>query len=115
MAALWTLGAIGIYVNSIERQKDAIWAEIDIIDATSTELHWYGAKSARWRFGGTVWGTSNIDTLEGYANASTSRTFTGPNTFSKAFKLINIKSRRIPDKTDLTNECFAVDLEMIAA
>lgn len=115
MAALWNLGAVGVYVNRLDRQKDAIWAEIDIIDATSTELHWYGSKSGRWRVSGTVWGRSNIDTLEGYADASTSRTFTGPNALSLDFKLIKSSSRRIPDKTDLTNECFSVELEMIVA
>jgi hypothetical protein len=113
MAALWTFGGVSIYINSLQRRKEAIWAEIDIIDATATELHWYGAKSPHWRVAGTLWGASDIDTLEGFADASDSRTFAGPNGFSESFKLVSIESRRIPDKTDVTNECFGVDLEII--
>jgi len=115
MAALWTYGGVDIYVNSLERQKEGIWAEIDVIDATSTTFHWYGAKSARWRVSGTVWGRSNIDTLEGLLNASTSQTLTGPNSLSVDFKTMSLNSRRIPDKTDVTNECFGVELELATA
>lgn len=115
MAALWTLGAVGIYVNGLDREKEGIWAEIDIIDATATTLHWYGAKSARWRLRGTIWGRSEIDTLEGYENASDSRTLTGPNALSVAFKVLKVVSRRIPDKTDTTNECFGVEVEIVVA
>ena len=113
MAALWNLGAVGIYVNRLEREKKGIWAEIDIIDATSTTLHWYGSRSARWRIGGTLWGRSNIDTLEGYLDSSTTRALTGPNSLNVNFKIMGVNARRIPDKTDVTNECFGVDVEMI--
>lgn len=115
MAALWTLGAVGIYVNRFEREKEGIWAEIDIIDATSTTLHWYGAKSARYRIGGTLWGTSDIATLEGYEDSSDSRTLTGPNAFSDDFKIKKVSSRRIPDKTNVSVECWGVEVEMIVA
>lgn len=113
MAALWTLGAVGIYVNRFEHEGEAVWAEIDIINATSTTLHWYGAKSGRYRIAGTLWGTSDKDTLHGYKDSSTSRTLTGPNAFSEDFKIKKVTSRRIPDKTDITNECWGVEVEMI--
>jgi hypothetical protein len=113
MAALWTFGAVGVYVNSLEDDQSNIWAEIDIIDATETELHWYGAKSERWNIGGTLWGRSDRDTLKGYARSSSTITLTGPNTLSVGFKVAKVTSRRIPDKTDVTNECFAVTIEGI--
>jgi len=112
-AALWTLGAVGIYVDSLARRKDAIWAEIDIIDATTTTMHYYGARSVVYRVRGHLWGRSNIDTLEGYLNASTSRSFTGPNSLSLTVKIKSVESTRIPDKTDTTNELFRVEAELV--
>lgn len=113
MAALWSVGSVGVYVNDLERSKEGLWAEIDIIDATETTLHWFGAKSVRYRVSGTVWDRDNIDTLEAYMEASTTRVFAGPNSLSENMKLINVSSRRIPDKSDVTNECFRVEIEMM--
>lgn len=113
MAALWTLGAVGIYVDGLERQREGKWAEIDVIDATTTTLHYYGAGSVRYRLRGHLWGSSSISTLEGYIAGGTSRTLTGPNAFSEDFKVKDITSRRRPDKTDVTNELWQVELELI--
>ena len=112
-AALWTLGAVSVYIDSLARRKDAIWAEIDIINATTTTMHYYGARSVTYRARGHLWGRSNIDTLEGYCDASTSRTLAGPNALSLTTKLKSIESTRIPDKTDTTNELFRVEMELV--
>lgn len=113
MAALWTLGGIGVYIDSLSRKKDSIWAEIDIIDATTTTLHWFGAKSVHYRVRGHLWGRSNIDTLEGYCNSSATRTLSGPNSLTLTVNILNIDSTRIPDKSDITSECFRVEAELI--
>lgn len=112
-APLWTMGAVGIYIDGIEVEDNGIWAEIQVIDATSTTLHYYGAESPRWRFRGHLWGTSSVATLRGYKNADTTRTMTGPNAFNKDFKIKQVRSRRIPDKTDVTNEFWEVEIEAI--
>jgi len=114
MAALWSVGSVGVYVDGLKRRKDGIWAEIDIIDATTTTMHYYGAKSVNLRVHGHLWGASNItEGLELYCNSSTSITFSGPNEFSETVKLKNVEATRIPDKTDVTNEFFSVDMEMV--
>ena len=113
MAALWTLGAVGIYVDSFSRKKDAIWAEIDIIDATTTTLHWYGSRSVNVRLRGHLWTRSNIDTLEGYCDSSTTRTLAGPNSLSWTVAVKSLDATRVPDKTNLTNEFFRVEMELI--
>jgi len=107
---LWALGAVDIYVDGLSRRKEGIWAEIDVISATTTIFHYYGAKSVEYRLRGTIRGRSNIDTLEGYCNASTSKTLTGPNALSLTVKVMTVESSRIPDKEDLATEVFKVDL-----
>ena len=113
MAALWTLGAVGIYVDGFEFQRRGNWAEIDILDASDTTLHYYGATSARYRMRGHLWGTSNVETLKGYIAGGTTRTLTGPNALSKDFKVMDVTARRRPDKTDTSNELWQVELELI--
>ena len=107
---LWTLGAVDIYVDGLSRSKKPIWAEIDVINATKTTFHYYGAKSLEYRLRGTVRGRTNVETLEGYCDASTSRTLTGPNSLSETVKVMSVDSTRIPDKSDTSTEVFKVDL-----
>lgn len=118
MSALWTLGAVGIYVDGLERNGENILAEIDIIAATSTTLHYYGSKSARWSIKGHFWGRTNESTLQGYALSSSNRTFSGPFSFSVSLAIKTIKTRRVPDKTGeataATGEFFACEIEGIA-
>lgn len=112
MAALWTLGDVGIYVDGFSRRQNNIWAEIQVIEDDETILHWFGAESERVRIRGHLWGTSNVDTLTGYARASTSKTLTGPNTYSQTFKIMSVNAERRPDKTNVTSEFWEMEIEM---
>lgn len=117
MSALWTLGAVGIYVDGLECDGENILAEIDVIAATTTTLHYYGSKSRRWSIKGHFWNRTNESTLLGYAASSTQRTFSGPFSFSKTLAIKSVKTRRIPDKTgealSSTGEFFACEIEAI--
>ena len=112
MAALWSIGSTGIYVDGLSRRKDSTWAEIDVISATTTVQHWYGSRSLEFRVRGHLWGLGNIEDLESYHDQSDAQTFAGPNGFSKQVILKNVDSRRIPDKTDTSNEFYQVELEL---
>lgn len=114
MAALWAVGAVGIYVNGFSRGRKGIWSEIQVIDGTTTTLHWFGAESTRVRLRGHLWGTTNVHTLDTYLAESTSRTLTGPNAYSQDCKVIGYEAERVPDKTDVTNEFWRVEVELIA-
>ena len=112
-AALWALGAVNIYVNSKEFEKEAIWARIEVIGDTADTLHYYGSKSTNLNISGHVTTSSDVSTLEGYCNSDTSRTLTGPNTFSKSCKVVKVRSRRVPDASDVTKSIYLVQLELI--
>lgn len=112
-AALWTLGAVSIYANSKDREKEAIWAQIEVIGATADVLHYYGSKSLRLPLAGYVTSTADVETLEGYCDSSTSRTLAGPNSFSKDCKVVRVRSRRVPDASDVTKSIYLVQVELI--
>jgi len=112
-AALWTLGAVGIYINSKEFEKEAIWARIEVIGATSDTLHYYGSKSTDLNISGHVTTSADVATLEGYCDSDTTRTLTGPNGFSKDCKVVRVRSRRVPDASDVTKSIYLVQVELI--
>ena len=117
MAALWTLGAVGIYVDSFEPSRKGIWAELQVIEDTDTTLHWYGSESTRHSLRGHFWDRANYTTLKGYMAASDTRTLTGPFGLSIDLKILDMRFRRIPDKrgeaTASTGEFFQVEIEAI--
>lgn len=117
MAALWTLGAVGIYIDSLEPSRKPIWAELQVIEDTDTTLHWFGSESRRYSIRGHFWDRANYETLDGYLTSSDSRTLTGPHSFSEEIKILDLRVRRIPDKrgeaASAAGEFFQVEMEVM--
>ena len=112
-AALWALGSVSIYANSKDREKEAIWAQIEVIGATADVLHYYGSKSLRLPLAGYVTSMADVETLEGYCDVDTTRALTGPNSFSKNCKVMKVRSRRVPDASDVTKSIYLVQIELV--
>jgi len=116
-APLWALGAVGLYVDSYEPSRKAIWAELQVIEDDETTLHYYGSESPRRSLRAHFWDRANWTTLQGYAGSGTTRTLTGPHALNEDLKILDIRARRIPDKTGeaaaATGEFYQVELEVI--
>ena len=78
MAATWSVGAVGIYVDEDSGSQPAVIGEMHVLDATESTKHHSGSTGKTRRIGGMLEDTDGLqkDLLLGYTESDTARTLT---------------------------------------
>jgi len=78
MAPGWSFGSVSFYGEELETSHEVKRAEIFVLDATASVLHFFGAGSNHLNVTGIVIGDTNKTQLETWSKAGTSQTLTAP-------------------------------------
>ena len=78
MAATWSVGAVGIYVDEDSGAQPAVIGEMHVLDATNSTKHHSGSTGNTRRIGGMLADTdgNQLNTLKAYTESDTARTLT---------------------------------------
>ena len=98
MAAQWSVGDVSIYVDKFDGGKDPVWGKLHVLDATGDTKHYSGSSSRKRSLAGTLYTSGSnspeLATLEGYADASTSRTITSDVGSVGSYKVMKVAFER---------------------
>jgi len=96
--ALWSVGAVGIYVNDHDLQQDAVIGEMHVLDALSSTKHYSGSMGLKGNVAGILVTTGcsgpELATLQGYVESAASRTLTGDMGSVGDFKVKSVQAKR---------------------
>ena len=78
MAAKWSFGSVGIYVEEESGTRELKRAELFVLDATASVKHFFGAASQKYTITGLIPGSTDVGQLKTWATGNTAQTFTTP-------------------------------------
>lgn len=93
---LWSLGGIGIYVyDDTEDTAEPVYGQIQVLDATTTILHYAGAKSRVRTIKFHVYGEANWNSLLSAAEADSNVALVSDQGSEGNYRILSLKGDRV--------------------
>ena len=90
----WSIDAITIHVDKDSGGREPLYGEHDVLDATSTVLHFFGARSKTRHISGMVQSESSLSSLDTKAKTDADVTLTSDQGSQGTFRITSLQYER---------------------